>query len=116
MSAPVVHAWMRKDGDGARRLGDALTNLGTSLDEKERELAVTAKEQAQEHSQPLVDEAKAAAQGIVDDVRPKAEACEESGQEAITVLSYDTSDNAALATLGYQGDPDAEDARRPGRD
>lgn len=41
MSAPVVHAWMRKDGDGARRLGDALTNLGTSLDEKERELATT---------------------------------------------------------------------------
>ena len=34
-----------------------------------------------------------------DDVRPKAQACEEAGAEPITILSYDTSDNAALAAL-----------------
>lgn len=34
-----------------------------------------------------------------DDVRPKNEACEEAGEDPITVLSYDTSDNAALALL-----------------
>ncbi|WP_134773179.1 DUF3618 domain-containing protein [Ornithinimicrobium flavum] len=41
--------------------------------EKERELAVTAKEQAQEHGQPLVEEVKAAAQEVVENVRPQAE-------------------------------------------
>lgn len=46
--------------------------------EKERELAVTAKEQASEHGQPLMDEAKAVAQEIVDDVRPQAEEAVES--------------------------------------
>lgn len=45
-----------------------------------------------------------------DDVRPKAEACEESGQEAITVLSYDTSDNAALATLIGRADAFSADS------
>lgn len=39
-----------------------------------------------------------------DDVRPKAEACEEAGEEPITVLSYDTSDNAALAVLTGRAD------------
>lgn len=39
-----------------------------------------------------------------DDVRPKAAACEESGQDPITVLSYDTSDNAALAVLTGRAD------------
>lgn len=41
--------------------------------QKERELAVTAKEQAQEHGQPVVDEVRSMAQEIVDDVRPQAE-------------------------------------------
>lgn len=39
-----------------------------------------------------------------DDVRPKSAACEESGQDPITVLSYDTSDNAALAVLTGRAD------------
>lgn len=34
-----------------------------------------------------------------DDVRPKSQACEEAGEDPVTVLSYDTSDNAALAAL-----------------
>lgn len=34
-----------------------------------------------------------------DDVRPKSRACEEAGEEPITILSYDTSDNAALSAL-----------------
>ena len=34
-----------------------------------------------------------------DDVRPKSQACEEAGDDPVTVLSYDTSDNAALAAL-----------------
>lgn len=34
-----------------------------------------------------------------DDVRPKSQACEDAGQEPITILSYDTSDNAALSAL-----------------
>lgn len=38
-----------------------------------------------------------------DDVRPKAEKCEEEGNP-ITVLSYDTSDNAALAALVGRAD------------
>lgn len=39
-----------------------------------------------------------------DDVRPAAAACEEAGEEPITVLSYDTSDNAALALLTGRAD------------
>lgn len=39
-----------------------------------------------------------------DDVRPRAAACEESGQEPMTVLSYDSSDNAALAVLTGRAD------------
>lgn len=39
-----------------------------------------------------------------DDVRPKAAACEDSGADPITVLSYDTSDNAALAVLTGRAD------------
>lgn len=39
-----------------------------------------------------------------DDVRPKSEACEEAGQPPITVLSFDTSDNAALAALVGRAD------------
>lgn len=39
-----------------------------------------------------------------DDVRPKAAECEESGQDPLTVLSYDTSDNAALAVLTGRAD------------
>lgn len=38
-----------------------------------------------------------------DDVRPKAEKCEEEGNP-LTVLSYDTSDNAALAALVGRAD------------
>lgn len=34
-----------------------------------------------------------------DDVRPKSQACEDAGEEPITILSYDTSDNAALSAL-----------------
>lgn len=52
--------------------GWLLGSLLPSTD-KERELAVAAKEQAQEHGQPLVEEAKAAAQEIVEDVKPQAE-------------------------------------------
>ena len=46
-----------------------------------------------------------------DDVRPKSEACEEAGEKPITVLSYDTSDNAALAAL--MGRADALSADSP---
>ncbi|MDO5512767.1 ABC transporter substrate-binding protein [Corynebacterium sp.] len=46
-----------------------------------------------------------------DDVRPKSAACEEAGEEPITVLSYDTSDNAALAAL--MGRADALSADSP---
>ena len=38
-----------------------------------------------------------------DDVRPKAEKCEEEGNP-MTILSYDTSDNAALAALVGRAD------------
>ncbi|MCQ4627526.1 ABC transporter substrate-binding protein [Corynebacterium sp. CCUG 65737] len=38
-----------------------------------------------------------------DDIRPKAEKCEEEGNP-ITILSYDTSDNAALAALVGRAD------------
>lgn len=46
-----------------------------------------------------------------DDVRPKSQACEEAGEDPITVLSYDTSDNAALAAL--MGRADALSADSP---
>ncbi|WP_394281714.1 ABC transporter substrate-binding protein [Corynebacterium sp.] len=39
-----------------------------------------------------------------DDVRPKAQECLDAGEEPITVLSYDTSDNAALAVLVGRAD------------
>lgn len=39
-----------------------------------------------------------------DDVRPKAQACRDAGKDPITVLSYDTSDNAALAVLTGRAD------------
>ncbi|WP_257159952.1 ABC transporter substrate-binding protein [Corynebacterium cystitidis] len=39
-----------------------------------------------------------------DDVRPKAQACEDAGEDPVTVLSYDTSDNAALALLVGRAD------------
>lgn len=39
-----------------------------------------------------------------DDVRPKAAACEAHGEDPVTVLSYDTSDNAALAVLVERAD------------
>lgn len=39
-----------------------------------------------------------------DDVRPAAEKCEQTGQDPITVMSYDTSDNAALAVLTGRAD------------
>ncbi|GAB3690585.1 ABC transporter substrate-binding protein [Corynebacterium nasicanis] len=46
-----------------------------------------------------------------DDVRPKAQACEDAGAEPITILAYDTSDNAALAAL--MGRADALSADSP---
>lgn len=46
-----------------------------------------------------------------DDVRPKSEACVDAGLEPISVLSYDTSDNAALALL--MGRVDAFSADSP---
>ncbi len=46
-----------------------------------------------------------------DDVRPKSQACEDAGEDPITVLSYDTSDNAALAAL--MGRADAMSADSP---
>lgn len=39
-----------------------------------------------------------------DDVRPKAEKCEEEGKEPLTILAFDTSDNAALAALVGRAD------------
>ncbi|APT92613.1 ABC transporter substrate-binding protein [Corynebacterium phocae] len=39
-----------------------------------------------------------------DDVRPKAEKCLAEGKEPITVLSFDSSDNAALALLTTRAD------------
>ncbi|AKK10987.1 ABC transporter substrate-binding protein [Corynebacterium uterequi] len=45
-----------------------------------------------------------------DDVRPKAQECIDSGQEEITVLSYDTSDNAALAALIGRADAFSADS------
>ena len=46
-----------------------------------------------------------------DDVRPKSEACEAAGEEPITILAYDTSDNAALGAL--MGRADALSADSP---
>lgn len=46
-----------------------------------------------------------------DDVRPKADECLAEGKEGISVLSYDTSDNAALAVL--MGRADALSADSP---
>ena len=45
-----------------------------------------------------------------EDVRPRAQMCEETGQEPITVLSYDTSDNAALAALIGRADAFSADS------
>ena len=39
-----------------------------------------------------------------DDVRPKSEQCLAEGKDEITVLSYDTADNAALAVLTGRAD------------
>ena len=45
-----------------------------------------------------------------DDVRPKAQACEDAGEEPITVLSFDTADNAALAALVGRADAYSADS------
>ncbi|SNV69595.1 secreted protein [Corynebacterium imitans] len=45
-----------------------------------------------------------------DDVRPKSEACVEAGEEPITVLSFDTADNAALAALVGRADAYSADS------
>lgn len=45
-----------------------------------------------------------------DDVRPKAQACEEAGEEPITILSFDTADNAALAALVGRADAYSADS------
>lgn len=45
-----------------------------------------------------------------DDVRPKAEACEEEGKEPIEILSYDTSDNAATALVLGKADAFSADS------
>ncbi|GAB3940237.1 ABC transporter substrate-binding protein [Corynebacterium tapiri] len=45
-----------------------------------------------------------------DDVRPKSEQCEREGKEPITVLSYDTSDNAALALMVGRADAYSADS------
>lgn len=39
-----------------------------------------------------------------DDVRPKAEKCAEEGKDPLTILAFDTSDNAALAALVGRAD------------
>lgn len=39
-----------------------------------------------------------------DDVRPKSDACVAAGEDPITVLAFDTSDNAALAALTGRAD------------
>ena len=57
--------------------------------ERERELAVSAKEQAQEKGQPVVEEAKAAAQQVVDNVRPQAE----EAAEDLKVSAQEGADN-----------------------
>lgn len=45
-----------------------------------------------------------------DDVRPKSEACEAEGKEPITVLAFDTADNAALAALVGRADAYSADS------
>lgn len=45
-----------------------------------------------------------------DDVRPKSEACEAAGKEPITVLAFDTADNAALAALVGRADAYSADS------
>lgn len=45
-----------------------------------------------------------------DDVRPKSEACTAEGREPISVLSFDTSDNAALAVLMGRADAFSADS------
>ncbi|MFC5088230.1 ABC transporter substrate-binding protein [Corynebacterium aquatimens] len=45
-----------------------------------------------------------------DDVRPKNEECIAAGKEPITILSYDTSDNAALAALVGRADAVSADS------
>ncbi len=45
-----------------------------------------------------------------DDVLPKSEACLAEGKEGISVLSYDTSDNAALAVLMGRADAFSADS------
>lgn len=45
-----------------------------------------------------------------DDVRPKSDACVEQGEDPITVLSFDTSDNAALAALTGRADAFSADS------
>ena len=45
-----------------------------------------------------------------DDVRPKSDACVEAGKEPITVLSFDTADNAALAALVGRADAYSADS------
>lgn len=45
-----------------------------------------------------------------DDVRPKSDACATEGDDPITVLSFDTSDNAALAALTGRADAFSADS------
>lgn len=45
-----------------------------------------------------------------DDVRPKSEECEANGEEPITVLAFDTADNAALAALVGRSDAVSADS------
>ena len=45
-----------------------------------------------------------------DDVRPKSEACEAAGKDPITVLAFDTADNAALAALVGRADAYSADS------
>lgn len=45
-----------------------------------------------------------------DDVRPKSEECVANGEEPITVLAFDTSDNAALAALVGRADAMSADS------
>ncbi|SDS12983.1 ABC transporter substrate-binding protein [Corynebacterium timonense] len=45
-----------------------------------------------------------------DDVRPKSEECEASGEDPVTVLAFDTADNAALAALVGRADAVSADS------
>ena len=45
-----------------------------------------------------------------DDVRPKSQACVDNGEEEIEILSYDTSDNAAIAALTGRADAFSADS------